>query len=222
MPRNKYPEETVQKILDTSTELFQNKGFEQTTILDIVDNLGGLTRGAFYHHFKSKEEVLDAIINQWYNRNSPFERAQHTQGLTAFERGKLAIRYSLEGSWGEKNRALLSKASLPLLSNPRFLAEHVKYNRETSKQIEIMLEEGVIDGSINITIPAKMLSELIMLLFNFWTLPSVYPCNKEEFIARFLLIKDILDNCGLPIIDEEVLEIIRNVSDYVDFDSTAE
>jgi len=222
MPRNKYPEETVQKILDTSAELFLNKGFEQTTILDIVDNLGGLTRGAFYHHFKSKEEVLDAIINRRYNQNSPFERARNTQGLTAFERGKLAIRYSLEGSWGERNRAQLTTASLPLLSNPRFLAEHIKYNREISKQIEIMLEEGIEDGSINITVPTKMLSELIMLLFNFWTLPSVYPCNKEEFVARFLLIKDMLDNYGFPIIDDEILEIIRNISGYVDFDSIAE
>jgi len=61
MPRNKYPEETVQKILDVSLKLFLEKGYEQTTILDIVDNLGGLTRGAFYHHFKSKEEVLNVL-----------------------------------------------------------------------------------------------------------------------------------------------------------------
>ena len=55
MPRNKYPEETVQKILDVSMKLFLEKGYEETTILDIVGELGGLTRGAFYHHFKSKE-----------------------------------------------------------------------------------------------------------------------------------------------------------------------
>ena len=48
MPRNKYPEETVQKILDVSMKLFLEKGYEETTILDIVGELGGLTRGAFY------------------------------------------------------------------------------------------------------------------------------------------------------------------------------
>ena len=53
MPRNKYPEETVEKILDVSLKLFLEKGYENTTVLDIVDHLGGLTRGAFYHHFKS-------------------------------------------------------------------------------------------------------------------------------------------------------------------------
>ena len=61
MPRNKYPEETVQKILDAALKLFSEKGYEETTVLDIIDNMGGMTRGAFYHHFKSKEEVLNAL-----------------------------------------------------------------------------------------------------------------------------------------------------------------
>ena len=52
LPRNKYPEETVQKILDASLKLFLEKGYEETTVLDIISEMGGLTRGAFYHHFK--------------------------------------------------------------------------------------------------------------------------------------------------------------------------
>ena len=60
MARNKYPELTVEKILEVSQRLFLEKGYEQTTIQDIVDNLGGLTKGAVYHHFKSKEEIINA------------------------------------------------------------------------------------------------------------------------------------------------------------------
>ena len=41
MARNKYPELTVEKILEVSQRLFLEKGYEQTTIQDIVDNLGG-------------------------------------------------------------------------------------------------------------------------------------------------------------------------------------
>ena len=61
MARNKYPELTVEKILEVSQRLFLEKGYEQTTIQDIVDNLGGLTKGAVYHHFKSKEEIINAL-----------------------------------------------------------------------------------------------------------------------------------------------------------------
>lgn len=48
MARNKYPEQTVELILETARRLFLEKGYEATTIQDIVDGLGGLTKGAVY------------------------------------------------------------------------------------------------------------------------------------------------------------------------------
>ena len=50
MARNKYPEVTVERILDAAQRLFLEKGYDNTTIQDIVDELGGLTKGAVYHH----------------------------------------------------------------------------------------------------------------------------------------------------------------------------
>ena len=50
MARNKYPEETVSRILDAAMRLFREKGFEHTTLQDIVDQLD-VTKGAVYHHF---------------------------------------------------------------------------------------------------------------------------------------------------------------------------
>ena len=64
MARNKHPEETVEKILAVSAKLFMEKGYEHTTLQDIIDNLGGLTKGAIYHHFKGKEEILLAIADR--------------------------------------------------------------------------------------------------------------------------------------------------------------
>lgn len=72
MARNKYPEVTVERILDVSQRLFLEKGYDNTTIQDIVDELGGLTKGAVYHHFKSKEEIMDAVTDQMFFENNPF------------------------------------------------------------------------------------------------------------------------------------------------------
>jgi AcrR family transcriptional regulator len=66
MARNKYPEVTVERILDVSQRLFLEKGYENTTIQDIVDGLDGLTKGAVYHHFKSKEEIMDAVGDRMF------------------------------------------------------------------------------------------------------------------------------------------------------------
>ncbi len=65
MARNKHPEETVAKILDVSMRLFTEQGYEHTTIQDIVDALG-MSKGAIYHHFKSKEDILDRINDRYY------------------------------------------------------------------------------------------------------------------------------------------------------------
>ena len=45
MARNKYPEQTVELILETARRLFLEKGYEATTIQDIVDGLGGAVCG---------------------------------------------------------------------------------------------------------------------------------------------------------------------------------
>lgn len=58
-------EETLHEILKVSSQLFQEVGFEKTTIQMIADQCG-LSKGALYHHFKSKEEVLERISRNYY------------------------------------------------------------------------------------------------------------------------------------------------------------
>lgn len=60
MPRNKYPEQTVEKILDAAAALFAEKGYQSTTLQDIIDATG-LSKGAVYHHFRSKEEIARKV-----------------------------------------------------------------------------------------------------------------------------------------------------------------
>ena len=66
MARNKYPEETRNRIIETAGRLFIEKGYEHTSIQDIIDHLGGLSKGAIYHHFKSKEEIMYAVAEELY------------------------------------------------------------------------------------------------------------------------------------------------------------
>lgn len=69
MARNKYPEQTVKLILDVSTRLFVEKGYEQTSLQDII-NETKLSKGAIYHHFSSKEEIFEAIFRRIGEENS--------------------------------------------------------------------------------------------------------------------------------------------------------
>ncbi|MDR2486952.1 MAG: TetR/AcrR family transcriptional regulator, partial [Clostridiales Family XIII bacterium] len=63
MPRKNDSEQTICKILDIAAKLFMEKGYEQTTMQNIVDELG-MSKGAIFHHFKSKEDVMDGVIRR--------------------------------------------------------------------------------------------------------------------------------------------------------------
>lgn len=60
---SKEAEVRKKELLDTALDLFYERGYENTSINDIIKKVG-VTKGSFYYHFKSKEEVLDTIALQ--------------------------------------------------------------------------------------------------------------------------------------------------------------
>lgn len=97
MARNKYPEVTEERILEAAQRLFLEKGYDNTTIQDIVDQLGGLTKGAVYHHFKSKEEILDKVGDRMFFQNNPFEAVKQRGDLNGLEKLREAVRLNQAG-----------------------------------------------------------------------------------------------------------------------------
>lgn len=54
---------TQDEIIAAADDLFYRQGFEHTSFADIA-NVVKISRGNFYHHFKSKDEILDAVIEK--------------------------------------------------------------------------------------------------------------------------------------------------------------
>lgn len=54
---------TRRKILEVARKKFEDKGFSDTSLQEIVGEIG-LTRGAFYHHYKRKEDILFDLIKE--------------------------------------------------------------------------------------------------------------------------------------------------------------
>ena len=59
----KEAEERRNEILDVAERLFGTKGFDGTSTTDILNEIG-IARGTLYYHFKSKEDILDAMIER--------------------------------------------------------------------------------------------------------------------------------------------------------------
>ncbi len=199
MARNKYPEITVDKILEASQRLFLEKGYDNTTIQDIVNELDGLSKGAIYHHFKSKEEIMSALGDRMFFQNNPFEKVKQRTDLNGLEKMKLAILLNQS----DETQIGLTRQAVPLLKNPRILAEMIATNRRLLCPYWMeLLEEGQKDGSVK-TPYTKELAEFLILT-DIWMIPSVFPATKEELQKRLQFIKETLKHMGLPLIDDEI------------------
>ena len=205
LARNKYPEITVEKILEVAQQLFLEKGYENTTIQDIVDELGGLTKGAIYHHFKSKEDIICALSDKLFAENNPFAIVKQRKDLNALQKIREAVKLNQQNTQEKQ----LNIEALPLLENPRIFVEMIKSNHQHLTPLWLdLIEAGIADGSIQTDYP-KEIAELIPLLGDVWLYPNIFPATEEEIVHKFLFFKEMLEKMGVPIIDDELVELVK-------------
>ena len=211
MARNKYPEVTVERILDVSQRLFLEKGYENTTIQDIVDELGGLTKGAVYHHFKSKEEIMDAVGDRMFFSNNPFEAVRGRTDLNGLQKLREAVRLNQS----DKERVRLTAQSIPIAKSPRLLQEMIVSNRKVLTPYFLeLIEEGNRDGSMHTDYPREI-AELLPLLTSLWLLPSVYPASREQMKRKFLFLGEMLEKMGVPLMDDRSRALVEDFFDQI-------
>ncbi|BBF99377.1 MULTISPECIES: TetR/AcrR family transcriptional regulator [Pseudonocardia] len=100
-PERSYdPVETRRVLLDAALNLFAEKGFSRASMQDVVQR-AGVTKGAFYHHFATKEDVLHIIHDEFIDRalesqeaalagyDSPTEQLAHM----AYSTTRICIEY---------------------------------------------------------------------------------------------------------------------------------
>ena len=208
MSRNKYPEITVEKILEVSQRLFLEKGYDNTKIQDIADELG-MTKGAIYHHFKSKEEIMDVLGDTMFVNNNPFEIVKKRNDLNGLEK----MKYVINLNQSNEQMIELTNQALPLLENPQILAKMFESNYQYLLPYWLeLIEEGQKDGSIKTNQP-KELAELLILT-DLWMVPSLFPGNVKDIKNRYKFVTIMLGKMGLPLYDEEMLEKIDKLPYY--------
>ena len=204
MARNKHPEETIEKILNTSMRLFSKKGFDKTTIQDIVNELG-MSKGAIYHHFKSKEEILDALGNRYYNDNSMFLDLRQRTDLNVLEKIREAFMHQIN----DLDKVDMDTIVLNVWQDPKFFMMSMKENlTENAKYLVPILEEGMKDGSIRKQ-DATCASQILILLLNFWLLSPITGFKTDDLRAKIHYLRYLSESMGIPVINDK-LEAMTN------------
>lgn len=213
MARNKYPEETERLILQTALKLFLEKGYDNTSIQDIIDRLGGLSKGAIYHHFKSKEAILIQLMNEMDGYiEETLSVICRDKTKNGFEKLQELFRQSLLNS--DKETAFLAAPNL--MKNPRMLAMHIEsiFKEIVPGYIQPVIEEGVADGSIQTEYP-KELAEVLILLSNVWLNPIVFAdlADEQVLMRRVEFYRQMLEKMGLSLIDDEMMGNLNRLGD---------
>ena len=202
MTRNTNSQKTIEKVLSVSEKLFLEKGYERTTTQEIVDEVG-LSKGAIFHHFKSKEDILAAVLDKYNNCMSQTMKKwiAEMSGLSAKEKiiGLLNLFYD------EAEVTSLSKLAL-ISQSPRLILEDLRvWAKKISPILTELMIEGNIDGSINTEYPEEC-AQLFNLLFCIWCDPVNLKCDKEGLYKRLLFIQHTMKLLGVDIASDEFIE----------------
>ena len=210
MARNKHPEETINLILEVAFRLFMEKGYEHTSIQDIIDHLGGLSKGAIYHHFKSKEDILVAVTDRMTaESNQMLAAIRDRSDLTGREKLKTIFKESI--SRPVQND--IFTVAPDFHNNPKLLFNllHETIEEAAPNYILPIIKQGISDGSIQTDYP-EQLAELILLTANVWMNPMIFDSSEEESHRKFMVFSQMLKGLGLDVVDDEILERLQELT----------
>jgi AcrR family transcriptional regulator len=182
---------TRQKIIAAAKNLFSTHGYSEATIDDIITAVG-ITKGAFYHYFKSKETICTEIIdNIQKDYQNIFESLP--KDADSFEKLRTVIRQILElnrsGQWVNCKLLLHISTQAHLLQSPikQKLDSFWKWYIDQYRQLIIQCRESNLIGD---KLTAQQQVDLIMsiLIGNVWT-KTVFDSSADNEIIDYILEK---------------------------------
>lgn len=157
-----------QAILDVSQRLFYQKGFEQTSVQDVLDVLQ-CSKGSFYHHFESKHSVLETLCAQRAQRAQEQAHKAVSKAENSLERLNLLCYYAMPLRRGEEQFMTLL---LPMAVTHEGITLRVQYEQALAQafagDMQEALDQGVKDGLLHLAQPDGMEEVLMNLLNQCW------------------------------------------------------
>ena len=202
MARAINPQKTVDTILCVAGRLFLEKGFEKTTTQEIVDETG-LSKGALFHHFKSKEDILAAVLDR--HNDQVASDMQRWLDETATQTAREKIVYLFNRFYDDAESTPLSKIAL-LSRSPRFIIEDLRgWDTKISPIITRLIVMGNEDGSMKTDFPEEC-AQLFNLLFCIWCDPVTLSCNADALRKRLLFLQHTMRLLGVDVASDAFIE----------------
>jgi AcrR family transcriptional regulator len=155
----KNPEERKKEIKDTAGQFFLTKGYEETSVNMIVEHLN-IAKGTFYYYFKSKEEILGAILEDYLEQFAQqIRRIALNKEMNAYEKLQSVLKNILSSNEEPKHLTAHIEDSK---SGKLHTMMDEKFYEKFKPIIVSILKQGIEEGIFKISYPEE-LTEILLL-----------------------------------------------------------
>lgn len=190
----KKPEERRREIVAAAARLFDEKGYDDSSMKDIMDAVG-ISKGAVYHYFGSKEELLEAVVEQ---------------AVDEYVDAMRAVLDAAEGSGLDRLLALIAAGdvsedqedSLELLHRPGNMGMHARMVARLVSRVAPLyaeaIQQGCEEGLLRTKHPLES-AELLLAGFQLLTDLGFSPWSQADLARRAAAFADLVEaQLGAP------------------------
>ncbi len=174
-------EERKDEIMEAAKELFANKGYEKTSVNDVLKRVG-IAKGTFYHYFRSKEELLESMVGKMTDLITGHVRKSIDQpGMNALD--KLSRLFTVSGGAKVANKKYLNIIGKAIYSESNLLLRQKLVTRSIRIFTPILtdiIRQGVEERVFDTEYPEEA-AELIMLMAR----------DINESVAPYIFAKEL-------------------------------
>lgn len=185
----KKPEQRRREIVAASRDLFLKKGYENTTMQDVMAKLQ-IAKGTTYHYFKSKVDLLEAVVEDMVAEYiSLVEKALKKCQGNALEKMRVLI---------EAGRVASKEPdTIEDLHRPGNMGMHVRLLAVTVTRLAPLyarvIEQGCKEGVFRTEHPLEC-AEILLAGIQFLTDVGCYPWHQQDLKRRVLAIPELMEN----------------------------
>jgi AcrR family transcriptional regulator len=152
-------EETRTKIIESAVKLFSNNGYNKASVDDICEE-AGISKGAFYHHFKSKQELFLALLDSWLQTiDHAIETARDKTAPETFMQMTTAFPYIFETAGG--GLPMFLEFWLQASRDKKIWEASIAPYRRYHKYFTSLIQKGVEEGSF-VAVDPELASRMIV------------------------------------------------------------
>lgn len=185
----KEPEIRRTEILNAAGELFKNKGYVNTTVEAIIQQVG-IAKGTFYYYFKSKEDILDALVHEMVNQLcADYKKIADEPDMNAMDKMREMLRG--QNKLSEQGNELMENLHRP--ENREF---HERINIEIILKISPIfaqvIEQGKKEAVFNVENPLQTI-QFLLAGSQFLLESGLFKWNEEEQMKQVLSMQAIIE-----------------------------